>query len=290
MEVIWNTKTNESPILFKRQAEWKGIKLLHHHILSGELQEFIPNVHEFNITLGGSLRVEKKTDNGGTTVRYSKKGNLCITPSGQPMKASWQEKLENLAVVFDPSLVNQVALENNFSTGFEVIEMYKSEDPLVQQISLILLEEILSQEQTNNLYLDTLSQSLVIHLLKHYTTAKFGVKPKKGGLSGYKLKLVKEFINDNLTKDLSLSEIASVTGLSQYHFSRAFRKTTGTTLQNYLMNQRIERAKKLLADKNLPIVEISLQTGFKNQSHFTTKFRKFTNLTPKLWRDLKHAK
>jgi AraC family transcriptional regulator len=51
------------------------------------------------------------------------------------------------------------------------------------------------------------------------------------------------------------------------------------------MQQRIERAKELLAKDDLPIVEISLRTGFKNQSHFTSLFRKFTNLTPKVWRE-----
>jgi AraC-like DNA-binding protein len=55
------------------------------------------------------------------------------------------------------------------------------------------------------------------------------------------------------------------------------------------MQQRIERAKQLLAEPELPIVEISLRTGFKNQSHFTTLFRKFTNLTPRSWRELKLA-
>jgi len=55
------------------------------------------------------------------------------------------------------------------------------------------------------------------------------------------------------------------------------------------MQQRIERAKQLLAKDDLPIVEISLRTGFKNQSHFTTLFRKFTKLTPKTWRELKLA-
>ena len=55
------------------------------------------------------------------------------------------------------------------------------------------------------------------------------------------------------------------------------------------MHQRIERAKKLLAKDDLPIVEISLRTGFKNQSHFTTLFRKYTKFTPKLWRELKLA-
>ena len=55
------------------------------------------------------------------------------------------------------------------------------------------------------------------------------------------------------------------------------------------MHRRVERAKQLLERPDLPLVEVSLRSGFKNQSHFTTLFRKYTNLTPKLWRELKLA-
>ncbi|MEK7723750.1 MAG: AraC family transcriptional regulator, partial [Acidobacteriota bacterium] len=102
-----------------------------------------------------------------------------------------------------------------------------------------------------------------------------------------KLRLVKEFINDNLEQDLTLTEIAQVADLSHFHFARAFRKSVGITPQQYITNRRIEKAKELLAKSDLPIVEIGFQTGFKNQSHFTTLFRKITSLTPKLWREVK---
>lgn len=289
MEIIWNTKVDQTPIIFKRQANWQGIKIIHHDVLSGEMLEHTPYVHELNFTLKGELRVEKQHSHGNSVVHYSKPGNICITPSGQPVKASWSKRMENLAVLFDPEFVVQTALENKFSGGFELKELYKPEDPLVQQIALTLLDEICNEEKTNQLYADTLSQSLVIHLLKHYTTANYAVESTKGGLSGYKLRRVKDFINDNLEQELSLSEIAEIAELSQYHFSRSFRKSTGMTPQQYLMKQRIERAKVLLTDKDLPIVEVSLQAGFKNQSHFTTLFRKFTKLTPKIWREIKHA-
>jgi AraC family transcriptional regulator len=130
---------------------------------------------------------------------------------------------------------------------------------------------------------------LTLHLLKNYSNAACVKENTNGGLSGYKLKRVQEFIDANLEEDLSLAELAEVAALSQFHFARAFRKSTGMTPQQYLMQQRIERAKQLLAREDLPIVEISLRTGFKNQSHFTTLFRKFTNHTPKLWREMKLA-
>jgi AraC family transcriptional regulator len=152
-----------------------------------------------------------------------------------------------------------------------------------------LLAEARSETPAGKLYVDSLIQTLTLHLLKNYSTAAPAPENPQGGLSGYKLRRVQEFIDAHLEQDLSLAEIARVSDLSQYHFARAFRKSTGLTPQQYLMQQRIERAKQLLAKEDLPIVEISLRTGFKNQSHFTTLFRKFTKFTPKNWRELKLA-
>ncbi len=157
-----------------------------------------------------------------------------------------------------------------------------------QNIGLTLLAEAESDTPSGQLFTDSLIQTLTLHLLSNYSTAKTA-EVINGGLSGYKLRRVKEFIDENLEEDLSLAEISAVAELSQFHFARSFRKTVGLTPQQYVMRQRIERAKLLLSNAELPIVEISLRTGFKNQSHFTTLFRKFTKLTPKSWRDLKLA-
>ena len=110
-----------------------------------------------------------------------------------------------------------------------------------------------------------------------------------GGLPGYKLRRVAEFIDNNLGEELTIEAIAEVAGLSQFHFARVFRQTTGSTPQQYVKQKRIENAKHLLTVSDLPLVEVSMRTGFKNQSHFTTLFRKLTNFTPRIWRELHHA-
>jgi AraC family transcriptional regulator len=154
---------------------------------------------------------------------------------------------------------------------------------------LALIAESSHQIPDGKLYAESLIQTLILHLLRNYSNAKSVAENNSGGLSGYKLRRVKEFINESLEEDLSLADIAAVADLSQFHFSRAFRKSTGLTPQQYLTKQRIELAKQLLENEDLPIVEISLRAGFKNQSHFTTLFHKFTKYTPKTWRELKLA-
>lgn len=289
MEIEWKSNTNESPYLFLQQAKWNGLKVHRARVLPGRLLESAEVAHEINISLSGHLTVEKFSSCGNRITKKREKGNLCITPSGQPIGAFWNKTIDNMGILLEPDFVVQTAIENRFSRNFEFREIYKSEDVLIQQIGLTLLEESKSESPSGKLYTDSLIQTLTLHLLKNYTSANSVQENLHGGISGYKLRRVQEFINANLGEDLSLAEIAEVADLSQYHFARSFRKTTGQTPQQYLMHQRIERAKELLAKDDLPIVEISLRTGFKNQSHFTTLFRKFTKLTPKLWRELKLA-
>jgi len=289
MQINWKT-SSENPYLFKQQTMWNNVVRVHRaRVVPGRLLEHANSFHEVNINLGGQLTTEKISATGRTVRTKGAPGNLCVTPAGQPIGASWDKTLDNMGISFDPEFVRQTALENRFNSKFELAEIYKKEDSLIQHIGLALLAEAESKTPAGQLYADSLIQTLTLHLLKNYSTANLRQENLHGGLSGYRLRRVTEYISANLETDLSLAEIAAVADLSQYHFARAFRTSTGYTPQQYLMQQRIERAKQLLAENDLPIVEVSLRTGFKNQSHFTTLFRKFTKFTPKTWRELKLA-
>lgn len=288
MQVNWKTNC-EQPILFRRQAAWSGITVNHVRVLAGEMPEHSLPFHEVSITLAGSISKRKLTATGKYKKTCDRVGSVCVTPAGQMVAVAWGGEIENLGMDLDANFMRQVALENQFSPDYELTETSKSPDLLIQQIGLTLLKEADAETTTGKLYAESLTQTLIFHLLKNYSTARHKIYNLSGGLSGYKLRRVTEYIRANLEEDLSLTEIARVADLSQYHFARAFRHSTGHTPQQYLMQQRIERAKELLAKDDLPIVEISLRTGFKNQSHFTTLFRKFTKFTPKTWRELKLA-
>lgn len=287
MQIEWKSDKG-SPYLFKQFGSWPGVHIHRAHLMPGRMIEHVNPFHEVNVALNGTLVTEKVSAGGKRVVIRGGSGNLCITPAGQPISAYWDKPLENMGFSLDPHFVTRTAAENHFSPNFEFTEIYREQDALIQNIGLTLLAETESNTPSGRLFTDSLIQTLTLHLLANYSTARTA-PAANGGLSGFRLRRVKEFIAENLEEDLSLTDIASVAELSQYHFARAFRKTVGMTPQQYVMQQRIERAKQLLSNAELPIVEISLRTGFENQSHFTTLFRKFTKLTPKSWRDLKLA-
>ena len=284
MDIEWKSEKVE-PYLSRQVVELPGVRIHRAHVMPGRMLEHINTFHEVNVAISGALTTNKLSANGKLISTKGSSGNLCITPAGQSISAIWEKRLDNMMILMDPAFINRAAAENGLPNGFEFAEVYKQSDPLIQQLGLTLLAESDSESPSGRLFVDSVLQTLTIHLLTHYGTATHQIANVTGGLSGYKLRRVKEFITENLEEDLSLAEISAVADLSQFHFSRAFRKSTGLTPQQFLMQQRIERAKELLAKKDLPIVEISLRTGFKNQSHFTSLFRKFTRLTPKVWRE-----
>jgi len=289
MHIEWTPNTSQSPYLFRQAAEWSGIRVHRAKVLPGRMLSHTANCHEINISISGYLTTEKISSTGKYVRTKGGAGNLCLTPYGQTVGAYWKKPLDNMGILLMPDFVKTVAAENRFSSEFEFHEIYKDKDPLIEHIGFALLDESASETPVGKLFTDSLIQTLTLHLLKNYSNAASVRENINGGLSGYKLKRVQEFIDANLEEELSLAELAEVADLSQFHFARAFRKSTGQTPQQYLMQQRIERAKQLLSKDDLPIVEISLRTGFKNQSHFTTLFRKVTKHTPKLWREMKLA-
>ncbi|MBD0276003.1 MAG: helix-turn-helix transcriptional regulator [Acetobacteraceae bacterium] len=97
--------------------------------------------------------------------------------------------------------------------------------------------------------------------------------------------MAKDYIEANSSHDLPLAELASVAGLSEPHFARAFRLTTGDPPHRFVVRRRVERAKALLRDTEEPVSQIALASGFASHSHLSTRFRRLVGVTPSAFRD-----
>jgi AraC-like DNA-binding protein len=102
----------------------------------------------------------------------------------------------------------------------------------------------------------------------------------RGGLPQARLRRVLEYMQDHLDQELSLMALAAVAQMSPYDFSRLFKQSTGLSLHQYLLWQRMERAKHLLSGSRRKIAEVSDALGFPHQSHFTTTFHTLVGMTP----------
>jgi len=100
-------------------------------------------------------------------------------------------------------------------------------------------------------------------------------------LPPFGLRLVLDHIHNNLETMLSLVDLAKLVHLSPQHFANLFRESTGLAPHQYVLRERVQKARSLLAQTSLPIVDVSLAVGFANQSHFTEVFHRLVGMTPK---------
>lgn len=271
-----------SPVLAKHKASWDGISLVHYRMGTGELPEHHNPDHLITLALGDKCNGEIRTASGFRT-RSTNKGSICVIPSGQTYSARLEGESEHLAMFLDPSLVLRAAQESRAAEPV-IIESCAPFDPVISNVGFALLSELRSEGVGGRLYAESLRNVLAIHLLRHYTTSGNGRQHLVGGLSGQKLRQVLDFIGDNYSKDVGLSDLSEVAGMSTFHFAREFKRTTGTTPHQYLMKFRIDRAKELLTHSEMPLTEVGLLSGFSHQSHFTRLFRKLTGTTPNSYR------
>ena len=163
-----------------------------------------------------------------------------------------------------------------------------ADDPRLHHIALGLQAVIEGESVAGQLSAQLSADAFVTPFLRqHGATRVTRQSPSEviGGLSRYKLRRTIAYIQDHLEQDLSLVTLAAVGETSPAHFARLFKQATGLSPHQYVLLCRMERAKQLLTETDLSLIEIALQVGCADQSHFTALFRTHFALTPKAYRD-----
>lgn len=158
------------------------------------------------------------------------------------------------------------------------------QDPFIHQLALELKSEAENKTPYGKLFGQTAAQLLAIHLLRKHAVVKPGVKEYTDGLDRKRLREVIDYINDNLNQEISLDSLAVLVGMSNYHFARLFKQSTGIAPHKYVVQCRIEKAKEFLKHTNLSISQISVDLGYESQSHFAMLFKRHTGVTPSRYR------
>jgi AraC family transcriptional regulator len=157
-------------------------------------------------------------------------------------------------------------------------------DSLLQDLLNFPIASTASSTLTPVLLAKTISAAVAIHLLQRYGPVSFPDKRRTPVLPKVRLRRILDYIDSNISTDLDLPKIAKIAQMSPYYFAHLFTETTGLSPHQYVLRRRIEKAKQMLSDARLPLIEIALEVGFSNQSHFTTVFRKQVGTTPKEYR------
>jgi AraC family transcriptional regulator len=133
-------------------------------------------------------------------------------------------------------------------------------------------------------YAETLGLMLLWEL-RHAADPKHSqLKPVRGGLAGHQLRRIKEFLDVHISKEIGISELASLVGLSHFHFIRAFKCSVGRSPYQYVLSERISAAKEMLSKSDLSIADVALAVGFSDASQLNRVFRRLIGVTPTAFR------
>jgi len=217
----------------------------------------------------------------GTFAPHSKTiGALTVVPNGPLPAARSLQQCDLLYCAFDQSLVSEVRNEVEGDVPSSLgLRSSCGRDHAISEILNLLFGEIELGGVSTRLYIDSLAHALTVRFL-FLGERTPGQARGPATLTRRKLSRVQELVESRLDAGLTLQELATAVGYSRSHFLRAFHATTGVTPHRYLLNRRIERARRLLAEADMSIAQVAYSCGFSSQAHLTLAFRKVCGLTP----------
>jgi AraC family transcriptional regulator len=144
--------------------------------------------------------------------------------------------------------------------------------------------EMVAGFPSGRLFLDSVEQAMAVTLVNGHAVRHRPVQIYRGGLGSARLRRIKELVHAKMGDDLSLDEMAQSIGLSTAHFARMFRKSTGATPHQFVLRQRLERAKAMLRAPDARVLDVAVACGFKTQQHFAQVFRDVWGVSPTEYR------
>jgi len=269
-----------APLLSSRWTMWQGISLEHLYLPSGETPEYSLKQFAITINLGQSVQIERIMDRHlQTGLMFTGAVGLCPMYTSQAIR--WDRNANIIMLYLEHELLTRNAVELLDTDEYEMLPHLITQDALIYQIGLGLKTQLQNNASDSCLYAESAATFLAVHLLQNYSTRKSSIQEYQGGLPLQKLKQVIDYIHDHLAQEISLDAIASYIGISCYYFCRLFKQSTGLSLHQYVIQQRVERAKQLLLQGEMSIADIALACGFSHQSHLNRHFKRLTGVTPK---------
>ncbi len=222
----------------------------------------------------------------GTPVALEPGTSALIGP-GEPHEARADE-CELVSVAIDPILIDELLVHFGWyrPDARPVFRQRVVADPAIVGIATSLTRELVPGQSGQQLMVDALVRQLGVHLLRTHIRVRRdpGIELSRTGPVDRRLRRAIELMDAHCAEELSLKELAAAAFLSEHYFAHLFKDVTGLTPHAYLANLRMERARTLLAQTELPITRIAAEVGYRSPSHFAHAFRGVTGETPRAFR------
>jgi AraC family transcriptional regulator len=274
----------DEPELLSDPQEWPSIQVEQRRFGAHERGPSIPTNHMVVIHLDGASDIEV-ADGGPFRMYRLTPGNVSLFPAGAMFALRTRSSGRFYSVSLTAQFVANHGMPPDSDVLPELVPLRAVTDGVMKALCDRIRDEVMARHPSGRFYVEALGAALAAHLTRHYMKPTVPTDGKGRGLTPNQLRKAVEYMRERLAQDLPLDAIAGAAGLSAFHFARRFKIATGHAPHQYLIRQRIDRARQLLAHTQLTLVEVAQRCGFCDQSHLTNHFRRVTGTTPRRFRD-----
>ena len=265
-------------------AGWRSL-LLRSYIDPPEVEEITTKEtsdHLIVLVTSGSCEIESY-DRGQWRCASYRPGHLGMTSPGHVARLRWKSNKPHhtLHLHLPSGTIKTVAEELVAGASYSTLlpNLLSQTDPVITTTMLALESAV--QNGAPDLYAETAAHFLAVHLLTRHARRQM---PRCDHWREHALRKADTFMREHLPQPISLSQLADAAGLNSFQLLRAAKAIWGETPLRRLTRLRMEVAKRLLDQGYLPIIEIAVECGYSNPSHFATAFRRHVGVTPMEYR------
>ena len=212
------------------------------------------------------------------------RGAIYIRDFSDRYRADMKSSFDFVMLEFSPAAIERAIDDREGPRVSGLARVAGGKDEVLVNLALALTPALDRPAEASLLFVDQMSVAMGTHLLEKYGGAPAGRMRRKRLLSRPREARAKEMLHSRIDGNISIADIADACNLSRSYFTHAFRETTGQTPLQWLIAQRLARARTLLMEFERPIAEIATACGFADQSHFTRVFARSMGTPPGTWR------
>ncbi len=268
---------------------WSGIGAERRRHSAGEIPEVINNDNTVvGVAMAGNRdSITCRRGNGVRQATPSPTGTIWLCPQNavEDSIRITNEIPEMLHIYLPSTQFSALSREDGYPDVRAETVRYEAgfPDGLIIEIAKIVLSELNDETSSGRMLVEAAGLTLAARLVHKYSNLALPYAARSRSsyaLDGRRLRRVLEFVEANLEIDISVEDLAAVACLSQFHFSRAFRRATGKTPHRFVSDRRLEKAKEMLVRGEPPVAEVALICNFSSQASFTRAFTRAIGLPP----------
>jgi AraC family transcriptional regulator len=210
------------------------------------------------------------------------RGIATLLTRAEPSLWRWGDDIEVSHFYISPAFLMKTAGEA-FDRDIGAVELHDLigvNDPVLSWINDQMSGEVAAGGPGGRLCYDALALQASVHILRQYAAVRFKMPSSRGHLRPAHVRLIEDYIEQNISRNITLDELAAICNFTPIQFARKFFAQYGMRPHAFVLKQKVERTCQHLRKDNLELKEIALLSGFADQSHMNRVFRKYLNCTP----------